>query len=219
MNGLLVGIGVAVAGIVAGTIALANSKYDENGYDKDGYDRNGYDRNGYDKNGYNRNGYNIDGYDKSGYNIFGYNRNGYDRNGYDKDGYDRSYNSRDFYLKEYNEINNLLDRAKKQMKNSEFSYALHDIRIGLEKGVKCVISHLCAEEFQKNTLDDNITYCKYNNLLERDFIERLYSAKNHCNSLQHDNDCTKSYNQVHFAYKVLEELSNIVLEYSIDNSK
>ena len=70
----------------------------------------------------------------------------------------------------YNEINNLLDRAKKQMKNSEFSYALHDIRIGLEKGVKCVISHLCAEEFQKNTLDDNITYCKYNNLINQKMV-------------------------------------------------
>ena len=63
------------------------------------------------------------------------------------------------------------------MKNDEFGYALHDIRIGLEKGVKCIIIHWKGDSYIKEKLDDNVTVCKSYALLPRDFVEELYDAK------------------------------------------
>ena len=78
----------------------------------------------------------------------------------------------------------------------------------MEKGVKCIILHLKGVYYlpQISTLDENITVCKRNGLLDSEFVEKLYDAKNHCNDLQHDNGVKKDIGQVWFSYKVLEEL-------------
>lgn len=221
-----------------GTYVYNNFRRDEDGYnkqgfDKDGYDRNGYNKKGFDCKGYDREGFDCDGYDreeydKSGFNRFGLDREGYNKQGFDKEGYDRfgkdqqgyyksGYNSEgldrsgksfDFYNEELQKIDDILKKAHGQMKSGEFGYALHDIRIGLEKGVKCIIIHWKGDSCIKKELDGNITVCKRDTLLPRDFIEELYDAKNHCNPLQHDAEIQKDYGQVYFTYKVLEELSN-----------
>lgn len=194
--------------------------YDKNGYNKEGFDNKGYDKQGYNANGYDKNGYDKKGYDRYGYNINGYNCNGFNRSGYDKKGYnargkDIGGNSKLFYASKYKEIEQLLNKTKSQMNNQEFSYALHDIRVGLEIGIKCIIQHLSGEERSDQTLSSNITYCKEKGLLDKDFVEKLYSAKNHCNEAQHDSGKQKEYNQVYFSYKVLENLSKIIKEYLI----
>ena len=208
--------------------------YDKDGYDRDGYDKSGFDRLGYNKDGFNSDGFNQDGYDAEGYdkrgldkdgynrhgrNIDGFDRQGKDRegyfsNGYDISGIDRGGHTSIYYGDKYREIQEYLSKAKAQMKREEFGYALHDIRIGLEKGVKSVIAHFKGDRYIKDSLDDNITFCKNNGLVDKEFAEELYGAKNHCNALQHDSLVHKEYNQVHFAYKVLEHLNDIILTFS-----
>ncbi len=46
-----------------------------------------------------------------------------------------------------------MKKAKNQMKQGEFGYASHDIRIGLEIGVKCVIAHSNRDYDLEQTLD------------------------------------------------------------------
>ena len=201
------------------------SGFDKNGYDKEGYDERGYNQSGFDKNGYDREGYDESGYDqsgfdkngldeygcdKTGYDKNGYNKYGFDKYGFDKAGYDQRGNGRDYYTCEYDKILSFMKKAKNQMKQGEFGYASHDIRIGLEIGVKCVIAHFNRDYDLEQTLDKNISYCKYHELFDEDFIEQLYDAKNHCNPLQHDNDEEKNYGQLHFSYKTLERLSEYV---------
>ena len=194
--------------------------YDENGYNQSGFDKNGYDKEGYDERGYNQSGFDKNGYDREGYDESGYDQSGFDKNGldeygcdktgYDKAGYDQRGNGRDYYTCEYDKILSFMKKAKNQMKQGEFGYASHDIRIGLEIGVKCVIAHFNRDYDLEQTLDKNISYCKYHELFDEDFIEQLYDAKNHCNPLQHDNDEEKNYGQLHFSYKTLERLSEYV---------
>ena len=196
------------------------SGFDKNGYDKEGYDERGYNQSGFDKNGYDREGYDESGYDQSGFDKngldeygcdkTGYDKNGYNKYGFDKYGYDQRGNGRDYYTCEYDKILSFMKKAKNQMKQGEFGYASHDIRIGLEIGVKCVIAHFNRDYDLEQTLDKNISYCKYHELFDEDFIEQLYDAKNHCNPLQHDNDEEKNYGQLHFSYKTLERLSEYV---------
>ena len=197
--------------------------YDSKGYNRDGRDKDGYDKEGYDKSGFNRDGIDKDGFNRLGWDSEGYNRSGRDKDGYDRDGkdssgyyrsgfnsegYDRGGKSFDYYSEKCEEIKKLLEKAYNRIKESEFKYALSDIREGLEKGVKCIILHLKGVYYlpQISTLDENITVCKRNGLLDSEFVEKLYDAKNHCNDLQHDNGVKKDIGQVWFSYKVLEEL-------------
>jgi hypothetical protein len=199
--------------------------YDQEGYNEFGFNKQGYNRRGYNRQGFNKHGYDIEGYDKSGYDKDGFNRHGrncegydrqgkdssgYFRNGYNSNGEDRGGKTFSFYENECQEIQKFLDKAYGQMNKKEFAYALHDIRICLEKEIKCVIYHRKGRDYVKSTLDDNITFCKNENILEREFIEKLYDAKNHCNALQHDTEISKEYNQVYFTYKVCEEFLEIV---------
>lgn len=202
----------AIGGVVSGGKFIYNKfHYDEDGFNLFGFDKEGYDRNGYDKSGYDRQGYDQSGYDKTGFNQSGFDKEGFDQSGYDKNGYnksglDKGNLSVNDYRKILFEMNELHNKAYNQMKKGDYGYALHDIRIGLEKGVKCVISHLIGSFNMNNSLDDNITICKNSGLLERDFVEKLYNAKRHCNDAQHDSNVKKEYNQVYFSYKVFEEL-------------
>ena len=190
--------------------------YDKDGYDQEGYNQDGYDRNGYNQKGYDQEGYDRNGYDQDGYNVIGYDCNGYDCYGYDvygfnKRGIDREGYNKEFYCKAFEETNDLLKKAKEQMRKKNFDYALHDIRVGMEKCIKCLIYHYDSDSIA-STLDKNITYCKNNDLLDSELIKKLYAAKNICNKLQHDTDETIEYNTVHFCYKVLEDLLKDVKE-------
>ena len=215
-------VATALASAAAGgTYLYKQHHYGEDGYNGFGFDREGYDRKGFDKDGFDKDGYDTEGFhrdtqrDKDGYDRRGY-RDGFDRDGKDIDGFyrngynsnvvDRSDNSVEFYRGRSSEMHGKLQRAEARMKEQELDYALHDIRIGLEIGVKCIILHLVDESCVTDVLDDNITVCKRKELLPRELIENLYDAKNHCNDEQHDTGVFKTYGQVYFSFKVLEEL-------------
>ena len=189
--------------------------YNSSGYDKEGFDRNGFDEFGYDRYGYNskgfdcrgydKNGRDSKGYDRSGYDVEGYTRKGFDKQGYDRNGFDKSGHTHGYYNKVVLEIKNRNIEAHKQMKIGKYEYALHDIRIGIEKGVKAVLAHAVGKGYEDNKLFDNINICKDHRVFELEFIEKLHSARIHCNDTSHE-DCDKEYGQVYFCYKVLEEL-------------
>ncbi len=184
-------------------------KYDADGYDTEGFDKNGYDREGFDRRGYNRRGLDRDGYNKSGYkNGFdrsGHNRYGYLITGYNDDGIDVSGKNTAFYFNEVHRMTEQISRAKKQMDIGEFDYALSDIRVGLEIGSKAFIRHYVGYQCIKDKLYDNLEICK--KYLPVDFCEKLQRARQQCSPAQHDTEerGNKSYNQVYFARKTLEE--------------
>ena len=173
--------------------------FDRNGFDKKrldsgGYDANGFNMQGYDREGYNSRGYNFSGYDRNNRNQLGYDKNGYDINGYDRNGYNSDgYNlseidcsgyGREYYTKKLLEMSHLLKSSHSQMKAGKFPYALRDIRVGLEKGVKCIIEHKKGSKRCAENLYKNIDICSRYALLDEDFIQKLHNAKNHCNDTQ-----------------------------------
>lgn len=188
MNGksifkLLAGIAASAASI-AGCTYMYKKKHNNkpsDDVDVDEYDRDGFDKSGRDRYGYDRDGYNSAGLDRSGYSI-------------------------ERYSKRCGEMRNYLQRAKKQMKMEELSYAAQDIRKGIEVGVKCFIEHYDDKSNVSDILKENIATCKQKELLHEDFIVKLKKAKNQCNPEQHDSGVYKTYNQIYFSYKVLEEL-------------
>ena len=194
--------------------------YDREGYDCDGYDKEGYNRAGFNREGYDRSGYNADGFDrnrynregrdfrgfdKQGYDYEGFDRKGYDYQGYDRVGLDRSGHSKDYYMRKTQEMLGNSKSALRQMKDKHFEYALRDIRVGIEKGIKLTLAHKLGKGYENNKLNYNIDICSQNNIFTPDFIGELKSAKNHCNDAAHE-DCEKEYGQVFFCYRVLEEL-------------
>ncbi len=192
------------------------SGYDKNGYGYDGYnargfDKYGYDREGYDSKGFDRNKLDRDGMNIFGYDVHGFDRDGLDRKGYDKHGYningvDRCDRDRESYRKVVSEIKTLnLDKAHEQMKAENYRYALSDIRVGLETGIRTILAHLRGRGYEDSSLAHNIDVCEKIKVFEYDFIDKLRSAKCHCNDPLHDN-VEKEHGQVHFCYKVLEEL-------------
>lgn len=152
-----------------------------------------------------------DGFDRSGKDWLGYYRNGYNDEGIDRGGFDREY-----YLHKAETIQTLLDEAHRQMKQNEFEYALLNIRKGLERGIRCVITHWAGKIYND---DDNlielIFICSKRCLFEDDYIDQLHHARKHCNDALHDTETEKEYRQVYFAYKVLEDLMLIVKNISV----
>lgn len=190
--------------------------FDQTGFNKSGFDRHGYDKEGYNSSGYNRRGFNregrdIRGFDVQGFDVDGFNRFGYDQFGYDRKGNDISGHSRNYYRTKVSEMQENSQSAHKQMKSGEFAYALRDIRVGLEKGIKAVLAHSYGNGCEGNTLNQNLEICSYKRIFDQEFISKLHEAKNHCNDLAHE-DCDKEYNQVHFCYKVLEELTSELIK-------
>lgn len=199
--------------------------YDRDGYDKDGFnrqgfDRDGFDRKGYDAEGYDRNGFDINRYDRNGRDKYGYDRNGidtegYDRDGYDSEGYDKNGQDRAGHAKQYyavrvTEMENKIETALAQLVADNFRYALSDIRVGIEQGVKDILSHKVGSKgYESNRLDYNIRICEKKKIMEQEFIEKLYSAKNYCNLLLHE-DIEKKSNQVYFCWQVLREITEVV---------
>ena len=227
MNGKLIfkvvaGLAAGAASLVGGTYLYKQNHYDKDGYNGFGFDKDGFDRKGYDAEGYNKQGYDADGIhrdtmrDKDGFNRDGYDRDGFDKSGrdrygYDRDGYsiaglDKSGYSIARYTERCSEMKSYLQRAEKQMKVEELSYAAQDIRKGLEVGVKCIIEHYDDKSNVSGDLDTDITTCKWKELLPEEFVKKLYRAKNHCNPEQHDSGVYKTHNQIYFSFKVLEEL-------------
>ena len=198
-------------------------KYDADGYDTDGFDKNGYDREGFDRRGYNRRGLDRDGYNKSGYkNGFdrsGHNRYGYLRTGYNDDGIDVSGKNTAFYFNEVNRMTEQISRAKKQMDIGEFDYALSDIRVGLEIGAKAFIRHYVGYRSIKDKLYDNLNICK--KYLPEYFYDKLQSARHQCSPTQHDTEerGNKSYKQVYFAWKTLEEFRDYLQKHLVTGAE
>lgn len=164
--------------------------YDADGFDVDGFDKNGYDREGYDREGFNRHRLDRDGYNKAGYkNGFdrtGHNRYGFLRTGYNDAGFDVSGLDTPFYFNEVSRMTDQIARAKKQMDINEFDYALNDIRVGLEIGVKSFIRHYPGEKKLRGTLYDDLKGCR--KYLPENFYDRLQSARHQCSPTQHDTD-------------------------------
>lgn len=203
--------------------------FDREGYDRDGYDKDGFDHQGFDRNGFDRNGYDAEGYDRSGFDIRRYDRNGrdrygfdrngldaegYDRNGYDSEGYsrngeDRGGHDKSYYANRVTQMEENQRTAYEQLKAHNFRYALSDIRVGIEHGIKDVLSHKVGKGYENNKLDFNIGVCEKKKVMEQEFIEKLYSAKSHCNLLLHENS-ERTFEQVFFCYKVLCETTDAV---------
>lgn len=225
-------IGCSAASAVGMLTAIGIHAYNHFIYDKYGYNKQGIDKANYNhrcsgKDEFDRNRYDFEVYCKSGidkplvnqeclssqkYDEKGYDRSGIDRQGYYKSGYnsegiDRGEKSFVFYIDEVSKINDILKKAYIQMKNDEYEEALNDIRIGFEKGVRCIIVHWKGSSYIKEDLGENISVCKRYDLLPQYFIDEVYDAKNHCDSIQHDEIVQIEYGHVHFTYKVLEELN------------
>lgn len=197
--------------------------YDDDGYDADGFNKYGYDRDGFDRDGYDRSGLNQDGYNRAGYkNGFdrsGHNRCGYLKTGYNDLGLDVSGKRTAFYFQEVGRMNDQITRAKKQMDIREFDYALNDIRVGIEIGVKNLIRHYLGEGKIHDNLYDNLSICK--RYLPSNFYDRLQSARHHCSPTQHDTEerGNKNYNQVYFAWKTLEEFRDYLQSHLVTGAE
>lgn len=205
---LIAGIGSVVAG--AGIFYLLNKDNDTTEtsgaedstarkYDADGYDTEGFDKNGFDRSGHNRYGYLI--------------------TGYNDDGIDVSGKKAAFYFKEVHRMTEQISRAKKQMDIGEFDYALSDIRVGLEIGSKAFIRHYVGYQCIKDKLYDNLKICK--KYLPVDFYEKLQHARQQCSPAQHDTEerGNKSYNQVYFAWKTLEEFRDYLQNHLVTGTE
>lgn len=172
---------------------------DQNGFDSEGYDLEGFDRDGYDRQKYNRDGRNCFGYDRDGYDSEGYDRSGYDHFGYNKEGIDRGKHDPSYYAEQIEEMATNQIKAKSQMKDGNFKYALLEIRQGLERGVRCIAEHKKGTAYSK--LADNIDLCAF----DCDFHDKLVGAKNHCNDMIHE-DIDKTFDQVYFCLMMLKEV-------------
>ena len=226
--GLIGGGAVLVAKKISDNIN--KNKYDENGYNGRGYDRNGYDKDGYNERGYSQYGYDKDGYDEQGYdcmgyNRLGYNRLGYNRIGYNEQGYDRSgYNRFGYDIEGYNkggfnrdgktfndlvkiieEADEHLKKANKELDGNRFNYSLMECRQGVEMLVKELVSHYFGRSYCYENLCSSINVCENKGLITSEESTKLHQARRHCNDAVHGNE-EKTYNQVFFVCKVLEEL-------------
>lgn len=197
--------------------------YSADGFDEDGFDKNGYDREGYDRDGFNRNRLDRNGYDKAGYkNGFdrtGHNRYGFLKSGYNDEGFDVSGYDTPFYFNEVSRMSEQIVRAKRQMDINEFDYALNDIRVGLEIGAKNFIRHYIGKQKLKETLYDNLKTCR--RYLPENLYDRLQSARHQCSPTQHDTDerGNKSYNQVYFAWKTLDEFRDYIQNHLVTGAE
>ena len=218
--------------------------YNADGYNRRGFDRDGYDREGYDKDGYNRGGFNKDGFDKDGYDIEGYDidgydirqfdrngrdRNGFDQNGIDAEGYDRKGfdfegysrqgqdrggHDKQYYAQHVELMQENERTAYWQLLSDNYRYALSDIRVGIEQGIEDILLHETGKAYEESSLNEKIKTCEEKRIIKSDFIEKLYSAKRHCNDLLHPNSERKTFKQVYFCYKVLCETTDTLLDLS-----
>ncbi len=235
---IVLGAGLVIIIIIRGKTWLDHHIYIKDGYNKLGYDRNGFDRDGYDqygynikgfnREGYNKKGYDVDGYNKEGLNEFGLNREQYERRtkmygnpnvynilgynylGYDRNGLDEGENDKNYYVKVVSNLELKQNSAYRQLNEHEFRYALSDIRVGLEMGVKAILDHRSSPNIKKlyenSQLDYMIGFCEKTRLVKKELAQKLYSAKKHCNDILHG-DSEKNVDQVFFCYKVLCELT------------
>lgn len=137
----------------------------------------------------------------------------FDSKGYNIKGLDRSNYSREYYSRIVSEMIGKHDTAYRQMKLDNYNYALHDIRIGIEMGIKASLAHKLGKGYEDNWLRINIKICLEHEIFTKEFIKKIQSAVGHCNDVLHYNDperSVKEYRQVHFCYKVLEELTEQV---------
>ena len=112
------------------------------------------------------------------------------------------------------EIRTKLERADSQINAGEYGYALQDIRIGLEIGVKCILSHYASESEISKQLAENITTCENKRLLSSDFAKMLKKASAICNKELHDTREYNTHNQVRFAFHSLEDLCQEIEKYT-----
>ena len=191
-----------------------------NNYNSSNQNRNYSNNNNYNGNNQNRNrsnNYNQNKINRKNNNMRHkaafkriFNKGEFVNKGYNKQGIDRSGKNQAFYVGEVKEMEELLLKAKRQMKTPEnYAYALHDIRIILEKGTKCILSHWETSDFSTN-MCDNINTCSACNLLSYSMVENLHKARIHCNGLQHDTGETKVWNDLYFCYTTAEEFIEAV---------
>lgn len=116
----------------------------------------------------------------------------------------------EYYINEVIRIKEHISRAEKQMSLNEYSYALNDIRKGIEIGTKCIITFYYGENYIKESLNENLKLCKP--YVNNDLYNKLHSAKNNCSKNQHDSSDRSNiqYNTVHFCKKTLEELQLLI---------
>lgn len=141
-----------------------------------------------------------------------YVKHGFDLNGLDAAGHDVEY-----YKNVIQEMTALSEKAKTQMDNHEYNEALLNVRLTIENGVRCVLRHWGVEVDEHSKIADDINKCRDYNLLPRDMINKLHSARKHCNDLMHVSGVEKQINQIFFCYKVSCELVEAIKESVLQN--
>lgn len=182
-------VGIIAVGLIGGGAVIAAKKISDN-IKKNKYDENGYNGRGYDRSGYNRFGYDIEGYNKRGFN----------QDGRDRDG--KTFND---LVKIIEEADEHLKKANKELDGNRFNYSLMECRQGVEMLVKELVSHYFGKSYCYENLCSSINVCENKGLITSEESTKLHQARIHCNDAVHGNE-EKTYNQVFFVCKVLEEL-------------
>ncbi|MDE6730127.1 MAG: hypothetical protein K2J71_05055 [Oscillospiraceae bacterium] len=177
---LLVGAVITVATTaVAGGIYLARKKQ----YDTEGFNAFGYDKDGYNHQGFDRNGYDRDGFDRTGHNAGGYCKDGYNDAYIDISGF-----SREYYKIVCEEMQELLDNAKKYREAGKYAESDQAVIKFMDKGVRAVIAHWKGVSNYKQTLYMNLIFCEEQDLLDEDLTAVLYDADSDCKVYNYDYD-------------------------------
>lgn len=115
------------------------------------------------------------------------------------------------YDNEISQMVDILDTADKLIKEEIFDIAMFSIRLGMETGVKCIVSH-GAGEYSHSGLGNDIKICRKHGLLPDDFIDDLQEARRKCNNTAHSIKENSGYDDALFCYGVLNELIGKVIE-------
>ncbi len=135
----------------------------------------------------------------------------FNENGFDVNGKDAAEQYKSYYIAELEALDKKLYTVKKRMDESDFESACILIRKSLEKAIKLYLEHWDGY-YEGNNLYSLIDECE--EYFDKEFISKLHSARMHCNDAVHDSGEEKTYNQIYFCYKVLEEMIGEIKDFT-----
>lgn len=115
------------------------------------------------------------------------------------------------YDNEISKMIDILETADKLIKDEIFDIAMFSTRLGMETGVKCIVSHGLGECSQSG-LGSDIKICQEYGLLSDDLINDLQEARRKCNNTAHSIEENSGYDNALFCYRVLEKLIDKIRE-------
>lgn len=135
----------------------------------------------------------------------------FNEKGFDSSGRDKARRTADYYVPEFNALKNDLPSIKKNIDQNEFRYVFADIRVDLERAIKLYLEHWNGS-YEGTKLYSLISECE--DYLDEEFINKLHSARIHCNEALHSPPKKKEHRHVYFCYKILEEMINEIKEFA-----